>query len=174
MRSALFLILTCASAGATPRYGLGRAPTPGEIAKADISIAPSGVGLPIGRGTARGGETVYLARCAGCHGLHGEGLGDFPALVGGRGSLSSKTPVLTVGSYWPFATTLFDYIRRAMPYTSPGTLGTDDIYAVVAFVLFENGIVPMDAIVDEKSLPRIAMPNAKGFRPDPRPDIGPH
>ena len=164
MRSALFLVL----------YGLGRAPTPTEVATADLSISPTGAGLPKGRGTAREGETVYLARCAGCHGVHGEGLGDFPALVGGRGTLATSSPELTVGSYWPFATTVFDYIRRAMPYTAPGTLGVDDIYRVVAFVLFENKIIAEDFVVDERSLAGIAMPNANGFRADPRPDVRPH
>jgi len=173
MRSALLVVLACGTAAAGPRYGLGRAPTTAELATADISISPTGVGLPEGHGTGREGEAVYLARCAGCHGLHGQGLGDFPALVGGRGTLASRSPVLTVGSYWPFATTLFDYIRRAMPYTSPGTLSTDDIYAVAAFILVENAIIPPDFVVDARTLPRIVMPNAGGFRADPRPDVAP-
>jgi cytochrome c len=158
-------------ASASPRYGLGRTPSAAELATADISISPTGIGLPKGHGTARDGETVYLARCAGCHGLHAEGLGDFPALVGGRGTLATKSPLLTVGSYWPFATTLFDYVRRAMPYTSPGTLSSDDIYEVVAFVLFKNEILAADVVVDAQTLPRIVMPNADGFRADPRPDV---
>jgi len=171
MRSALVLVLACATASAGPRYGLGRPPTRDEIAAADISISPAGVGLPAGRGTAREGEVVYLARCAGCHGVHGEGVGDFPALVGGRGTLATKTAVLTVGSYWPFATTLFDYIRRAMPYTAPGSLRPDEIYAVAAFVLSKNEVIGPELVVDAHTLPRIVMPNADGFRADPRPDI---
>jgi len=169
MRSAILGVFACTAATAAPHYGLGRTPSTAEVS--DLSISPTGAGLPAGRGTAREGEAIYLARCAGCHGIHGEGLGDFPALVGGRGTLATKAPVLTVGSYWPFATTLFDYVRRAMPYTAPGTLRDADVYAVVAFVLFENQIIAADASLDASTLPRITMPNAHGFRPDPRPDV---
>lgn len=112
---------------------------------------------------AREGASLYAARCAQCHGDHGEGRGDFPALVGGRGSLAGDEPVLTVGSYWPHATTLFDYIRRAMPYQEPGVLSPDDVYSLTAWILAENGIVEPTAVLTEETLPNVEMPNRNGF-----------
>ena len=143
----------------------GRVPSPDEIRAWDIDVGPDGRGLPDGSGSAPRGKDVYLQNCAACHGLTGEG-GIGPRLAGGQGSLASENPVKTIGSFWPYAPTLFDYIRRAMPYSAPETLGTDDTYAVVAYLLSINGIVPEDATVDRMSLPRVAMPNRAGFRPD--------
>jgi len=147
-----------ASAGAG-NGTIGRAPTAAELRAADISIAPDGRGLPPGRGSSRDGEAPYQSLCAACHGARGEGRGDFPALVGGRGSVGTASPVLTVGSYWPYATTLWDYIRRAMPYLSPGTLTPDQVYALTAFLLRANDIIPADLDLTEKTLPRVRMPN---------------
>jgi S-disulfanyl-L-cysteine oxidoreductase SoxD len=141
---------------------LGREVKPAEIAAWDISITPDGSGLPPGSGTAAEGSAVYFAKCAGCHGGKGtEGPAD--RLVGGIGTLATKRPVKTVGSYWPFATTLFDYIRRAMPYNAPRSLSNDEVYAVSAYLLFLNGIIDLEVRLDAKSLPQVKMPNRDGF-----------
>lgn len=139
-----------------------------QISEADalakgVSILPDGSGLPSGRGTVKQGQKIYAEKCAACHGDHGEGRADFPALVGGRGSLSTDKPFLSVGSYWPTATTLFDYIWRGMPYGSPGTLSADESYALTAWILAANDIVKKTSVIDHRSLPDVKMPNAKGF-----------
>ena len=160
---------------ATPlptRYGIGRPATAEEIAVRDISVSPSGAGLPAGSGTAAQGRPLYEQRCAGCHGLRGDGVGDdYPALAGGSGTLATSNPIQTVGSYWPYATTVWDYIHRAMPYDTPGTLHPDEVYAITAYVLFLNGIVSEVAALDAHSLPAARMPNRDGFIRDPRPDV---
>jgi len=154
----------------SPTFGVGRAPTSEELKAIDIDVLPDGRGLPPGRGTARAGRETYTSRCVTCHGPTGrEGPQDI--LAGGQGSLNTSTPLKTVGSYWPFATTLWDYLRRAMPFDHPGTLTTDQVYATTAFVLFLNGIVGEDDVLDEMTLPRVKMPNRDGFVGDPRPDI---
>ena len=147
---------------ATRTPGLGTPVSATEAARWDISIPPSGDGLPPGSGSARQGAAVYAANCQACHGQGGTGK-PADALVGGIGSLASATPVKTVGSYWQYATTLFDYTRRAMPLTSPLTLSNDDVYAVTAYLLFLNGIVAEDAIMNAQSLPAVKMPNRDGF-----------
>jgi cytochrome c len=162
--------LATAAGAAPPPYGLGRAATPQEIAGWDIDVRADGAGLPPGRGAVSDGQAVFAQRCAACHGQGGEG-GLADALVGGAGTLATAKPVRTVGSYWPYATTLFDYVRRAMPFNAPQSLSASDTYAVVAYVLFLNHIVPARAVLDAKSLPRVRMPNRAGFTsPDPRPD----
>jgi cytochrome c len=154
----------------SPTFGIGRAPTAEELKAIDIDVLPDGSGLPPGRGTARAGRETYTSRCVTCHGPTGrEGPQDI--LAGGQGSLNTSTPLKTVGSYWPFATTLWDYLRRAMPFDHPGTLTTDQVYASTAYVLFLNGIVGEDDVLDETTLPRVKMPNRDGFVGDPRPDI---
>lgn len=144
---------------------LGVAVSAEEVARWDISIPPSGAGLPKGGGTAREGLQVYEQKCLACHGPKGAGK---PAdvLVGGVGSLVSKTPLRTVGSYWPYATTLFDYVRRAMPTTNPLSLSDDEVYAVSAYVLYLNGIVGEDVQMNAQSLPQVKMPNRDGFISD--------
>lgn len=142
--------------------GLGRPATHEEIAAIDISIPPSGEGLPPGSGNAVAGETVYVEKCAACHGAEGKGE-TADKLVGGIGSLSSEKPVKSVGSYWPYATTLFDYIRRSMPLTVPMSLTDDEVYAVTAYILFINGIVTNEQTIDAASLPKVLMPNRDGF-----------
>jgi S-disulfanyl-L-cysteine oxidoreductase SoxD len=139
-----------------------------DIAPKNITVFPDGKGLPVGRATAREGRCVYESRCAACHGARGEGVGDFPARSGGRGTLGSSEPVLTVGSYWPYSTTLWDYIHRAMPYPQPGSLTTNDVYGATACVLYLNGIVTEDQSVDQKTLAKIRMPNREGFSADGR------
>lgn len=155
-----------------PKYGVGRPATPAEIKALDISIAPDGKGLPPGSGTAAQGKDVFARRCQKCHGEAGIG-GDEPPLVGGKGTLASAKPLKTVGSYWPYATTLFDYINRAMPFKEPGLLTHDQVYAVSAYLLFRNGIIGENDVMDAKSLPQVRMPNRDGFIPDGRPDVGP-
>jgi cytochrome c len=157
------------SAPAT-EFGLGRAPTQAEIDGWNIDAVPSGAGLPKGSGSAAQGETIYAERCVACHGEKGEGPMD--RLAGGIGSLASDKPVKTVGSYWPYATTLYDYIHRAMPFDHPQSLSDDDVYAVAAYVLFLNDLVEKDAVMNAESLPQVKMPNRDGFYgPDPRPDV---
>lgn len=153
------------------RYNIGRGATPDEVRARDISVRPDGVGLPPGDGTPEEGRGVYAAKCSSCHGDRGEGTAHYPALVGGEGSLTSATPVRTVGSYWPYATTVWDHIHRTMPYTKPGTLTPDETYSVTAYILFLNGIVDEHLELNEKTLPKVKMPNRDGFVPDPRPDV---
>jgi cytochrome c len=142
--------------------GFGRPATSAEIAAIDIDIPPSGKGLPAGSGNAAAGEAVYAQKCASCHAAEGKGK---PAdkLIGGIGSLDSAKPVKSVGSFWPYATTLFDYVRRSMPLNAPMTLTDDEVYAVTAYVLFLNGIVSKQQTMDAKSLPQVRMPNRNGF-----------
>ena len=160
---ALLLTTATASTGAVmPGPHLGRAAMPAEMAGWDIDIPPSGAGLPAGSGTARQGTVVYSAKCLACHGEKGAGK-PADALVGGIGSLAGAQPLRTVGSYWPHATTLFDYVRRAMPLNNPMSLSNDEIYAVCAYILFQNGIIAADAHMNAITLPRVKMPNRDGF-----------
>lgn len=172
---ALMAVVLAASiasgAQAAAPLGVGHTARPQDVKKASITVFPDGAGLPPGQGTVAQGRALYLERCAACHGAKGEGNDDYPALAGGRGSLRSKAPILTVGSYWPYATTLWDYIRRAMPYPQPGSLTPDEVYALTAYVLHLNGIVDERTTLDRQSLPRIHMPNRDGFASDPRPDF---
>jgi cytochrome c len=163
--------LTCAtSAQAQGPYGIGRVATPAEIAGWNIDIDRYGNNLPPGSGSVDHGREVYDQQCAACHGAEGEGgVGD--RLVGGQGTLATPDPVKTVGSYWPYAPTLFDYIRRAMPQNSPESLSNDDVYAVSAYILHLNGLLPAEATLDAKTMSAIKMPNRKMFVGDPRPDV---
>jgi cytochrome c len=144
--------------------GLGVPVTPEQIAGADVSIPPDGSGLPPGSGTPAEGGTIYNAKCLVCHGPEGAG-GAADRLVGGHGTLKDAAPVKTIGSYWPYATTLFDYIRRAMPYHEPHSLTDAEAYALTAYLLHLNGIVAADAVMDATSLPKVQMPNRANFVP---------
>jgi cytochrome c len=160
---AVVLLAACANqpqAGQPP--ALGVAVTANEVARWDISIPPSGAGLPAGSGSVKQGEAVYAAKCLSCHGEKGTGKPADP-LVGGIGTLATPKPVRTVGSYWPYATTLFDYVRRAMPITNPLSLSNDEVYAVCAYILNLNGIVAEGAVMNAQSLPQVKMPNRDGF-----------
>ena len=163
--------LACAtSAQAQSPYGIGRPATPAEIAGWNIDIDRDGHNLPPGSGTVSHGHEVFDQQCAACHGAKGEGgLGD--RLAGGQGTLATPKPVRTVGSYWPYAPTLFDYIRRAMPQNAPQSLSNDDVYAVSAYVLYLNGLLPANAVLDAKTLAAIKMPNRSNFVGDSRPDV---
>lgn len=151
-------------------FGFGKPASEREIAGWNIDVSPDGKGLPPGSGTASSGKPLYERHCAACHGMKGEGK---PAdrLAGGRGTLNADRPVMTVGSYWPYATTLYDYINRSMPFNAPQSLRPDEVYAIAAYVLFLNGIVQESDVMDAARLPRVEMPNRKGFVPDPRPDL---
>ncbi len=157
--------------GQSPKYGLGRAPTAEEIKAWDITVFPDGRGLPEGSGTAVEGKDVYERRCQRCHGSEGKG-GDEPPIAGGKGSIATAKPLKTVGSYWPYATTLFDYIRRAMPFKDPGMLTANQTYAVSAYILQLNGLIGVNEAMNAKTLPQVKMPNREGFIADPRPDTG--
>jgi len=164
--AALLCAATAAAAAEPPK--LGQAASPSDIAAWDISIAPDGAGLPPGQGTSAQGEAVYVSKCLACHGEKGAGKPN-DVLVGGAGSLAAgQTPVKTVGSFWPYATTLFDYIRRAMPYHEPKSLTADEVYAVSAYILALNGIIGAGDVIDAQSLPKVKMPNRDGFVPFPR------
>jgi len=156
----------------SPRYGGGGTPTAEGARALGITVAPDGTGLPAGSGTAVEGKDVFAARCAVCHGAKAEG-GDGPTLVGGQGTLATPKPIRTVGSYWPYATTVWDYVNRAMPFNQPGTLSHDEVYAVAAYVLFLNDIIGETQVLNATSLPLIKMPNRDGFVSDPRPDVSP-
>lgn len=151
-------------------FGVGKPATSAEIQSWNIDVGPDGEGLPPGQGSVQEGAKVYAATCAACHGPTGR-EGPMNRLVAGEGTLGTDHPVKTVGSYWPYATTLYDYIFRAMPPTAPQTLSPDEVYAVVAWILFQNGIVDETTVLDRQSLPAIRMPNREGFVPDPRPDV---
>jgi len=159
---ALFFALTShVSAQQSPN--LGKPISPEDLASWDISIGPDGAGLPPGSGTVKQGEAVYMAKCQACHGEKGAGTPN-DRLVGGQGSLpGDKPPVKTVGSYWPYATTLFDYIRRAMPFNESKSLTNDEVYGVVAYLLNLNGVIPEGETMNAQSLPKVAMPNRDGF-----------
>src|ERR1700691_5252793 len=141
---------------------LGRPLTSEEVRKIDITVSPDGRGLPPGSGSVAAGAAVYAKNCQSCHGAQGAGKPQ-DQLTGGLGTLASQKPVKTPASYWPVATTLFDYIRRAMPITSPQSLTNDEVYSVTAYILSIDGIVTPDAVLDAKSLPRVKMPNKDGF-----------
>lgn len=154
-------------------YGIGHTAGPADIAAWNIDIDAKGNGLPQGAGTATQGDAIYRMRCQVCHGADLEGVkqtGGEP-LVGGRGTLTGANPVKTVESYWPLATTLYDYINRAMPFDKPGSLQPEEIYSVVAFILAKAGIIAADQEMNAQSLPRVRMPNRDGFFPDDRPDV---
>lgn len=162
---AFALAVACPTLGAQ-QYHLG-SPAPKALIEAwDIDVRPDGAGLPAGQGSVAQGRELYAQRCAACHGVRGEG-GPQDRLAGGQRSLTSAAPVKTVGSFWPYATTLFDYVRRAMPFDAPQSLDDDAVYAVVAFLLHLNGIVPETAVMTRITLPSVEMPNRQGFIAQP-------
>lgn len=156
------VLLASAAPAAVPSPNLGRPVDPAALAAMDISIPPDGRGLPPGSGAAEQGAAIFAAKCQSCHGAAGVG-GPNDRLTGGVGSLASPKPVKTVASYWPYATTVFDYIRRAMPITAPQSLTNEEAYALTAYLLSVDGIVPKDASIDAQSLPQVRMPNRDGF-----------
>ena len=166
----LLVLIATPLAAQSPTYAVGKPPNAEDVRALGSQIAPDGTGLPEGSGTVAAGREVFAAQCARCHGEQAKGdVG--PALVGGQGTLATARPVKTVGSFWPYATTLWDYINRAMPFDKPGLLKAPEVYAVSAFILNLNGIIPDNATMDAKTLPKIKMPNRDGFVSDPRPDV---
>lgn len=158
-----------AAAPSSVRLGLGRVALPAEIKAWDIDVRPDGVGLPPGKGTVRLGDELFQTQCASCHGEFGQGNGRWPVLAGGQDSLKSDRPDKTVGSFWPELSTVYDYIRRAMPYGNAQSLTTDEIYSLTAYVLFLNDIVKDETFeLSDKNLTTIKLPNAGGFHGDDR------
>ena len=166
--SVLAALIALASAGGafaqSPTYKVGRPPTEAELRAWDNVVGTDGKELPPGSGTAKDGAKVFATKCAFCHGATGT-EGPAPRLVGGVDSINTRAPVLTLGSYWPFATTVWDYINRSMPQSAEGSLTPDQVYAVTAFLLFKNGIVTETDILDAKTLLKVQMPNRSGFYP---------
>ncbi len=176
MRAAAALLALAAVPAQAQTYGLGLLASERDLAAWNIDVTPDGAGLPSGSGSVARGRQVYESQCAACHGIKGEGK-PADALVGGQGSLNraqadGKPPLKTIGSFWPYATTVFDFINRAMPYNAPQSLKPDEVYAVTAYLLHLNGILPSDAVLDASTLPRVRMPNRDGFVVDGRPDTG--
>lgn len=154
--------------GLPARFGAGRAATADEIAALDIDVSPDGTGLPPGRGTVGEGARVYAAQCASCHGRDGEGVPSVGNRLVGREPLDKTGWNRTIGNYWPFATSLFDYVRRSMPFDRPGSLTAEEVYAVTAYLLHRNEIIPEDAVMDAVTLPRVEMPARNIFSRDDR------
>jgi mono/diheme cytochrome c family protein len=154
------------------RFGLGHAPAAERLAAEDIDVSPSGAGLPAGSGTSAQGATIYAASCASCHGANGEGQGPYPQLIGGpKGTFNFASDYKiprTIGNYWPYATSLYDYIRRAMPLTAPGSLTADQTYAVTAYLLSKEGVIAESTTLDAKALAAIQMPAKSHFVVDDR------
>ena len=178
MRRFVFIAAACfmvaSAVAATDKsgyYGYGQLATLEQIAGWDIDVRPDGVGLPPGSGTVEDGETLYEEQCAACHGSFGEGVGRFPSLAGGEGSLKDERPQKTVGSYWKYTSTLWDYIHRAMPFAQPESLSDDEVYAVTAYVLYLNDLVEDDFELTRENLSSIRLPNEGSFIPDQRPDV---
>lgn len=151
-------------------FGLGRVATPEEIAGWDIDVRPDGQGLPVGKGSVATGEAIFADKCASCHGDFAEGVGRWPVLAGGQGTLKDPRPVKTVGSYWPYLSTLFDFITRAKPFGDAKSLKPDEVYAITAFLLHMNDIVDADFELSKQNFTSIRLPNEARFTDDPRPD----
>ena len=154
-----------------PTYGVGRTPTAEETKAWDVTIPSDGTGLPAGSGTAALGKAIYTERCASCHGPNGAD-GKYDRLVGGRGTLATDKPILTIGSFWPYTPTLWSFINRAKPVDEPGSLTAEQVYAITAYLLHLNGIIGEHDVMDARTLPQVRMPNREGFVLDPRPDVG--
>ncbi len=149
-------------------YGIGHVATDAEIAGWDIDVRPDGLGLPPGQGSVKDGEEIYMTKCAACHGEFGESAGRWPQLAQGKGTLATNDPVKTVGSYFPYASVLFDYVRRSMPFGDAQSLGNDELYAVVAYVLYLNDLVDEKFVLSKATWSAVKMPNRGGFYDDDR------
>lgn len=162
------LSLTAGTTLASGKYGLGRTATPEEVAAWDIDIRPDGAGLPEGSGTVAQGEEVWEEKCASCHGDFGEAVDRWPVIAGGQDTLDSADPVKTVGSYWPYLSTVYDYVYRAMPFTEARSLEPDEVYALTAYILSINDMVDDDFELSKSNFASVKMPNEGGFVPDDR------
>jgi len=171
LKAAALVALVAPPAWAEP-LGLGREATPAEIAAWDIDVRPDGLGLPEGEGSVLDGEEIFLERCAVCHGDFGEGRDRWPVLAGGQGSLKRDRPVKTIGSYWPYLSTVWDYVHRAMPFGDPQSLSGDQVYAITAYLLYMNDVIDDDEFVlSNENFTEVRLPNEANFFDDPRPDI---
>jgi cytochrome c len=166
--AATLALSSLALAQGAKKVGLGRAALPEEVAAWDIDVRPDGLGLPPGKGSVKDGEDLYLTHCAACHGEFGEAVGRWPVLVGGQGSLKHEQPEKTIGSYWPYASTTFDYIKRAMPYGNARSLTDDEIYAITAWLLNQNGVVKDDFVLSKENFTSVKLPNEPAFYDDDR------
>lgn len=159
----------CISAPAmAASLGLGRAALTEEIAAWDKDISPDGTGLPVGSGSVEYGEEIFSEGCASCHGEFAEGVDNWPKLSGGMNTLNREDPLKTIGSYWPYLSTTYDYIRRSMPFGGAQTLSDDDVYAMVAYILYSNDLVDDDFVLSNENFLEVEMPNADGFVIDDR------
>jgi cytochrome c len=171
----IFLMAANAALAQTPSYSnIGRTPTKEEVQAWDISVGPDGKGLPAGHGTSKEGAEIFIAKCAVCHGPEGQGGKIGPRVVGGQAdteTLKTMKPVRTVGGYWPYATSVWDFIRRAMPRGQSGTLTPNEVYSLTAFILSKSGIIQEGDVLDQTTLPKVQMPNRNGFVPAKFADI---
>jgi cytochrome c2 len=165
------LALIAATPAFSDGYGLGQPALPEEIAAWNLDIPPDGSGLPEGRGDVETGDEIFVEKCGTCHGDFAEGRGNWPALAGGFDTLDDRDPVKTVGSYWPYLSTVWDYVHRSMPFGNAQTLETDEVYAIVAYILYSNSIVEDDFELTHESFMEIEMPNGDGFIVDDRPEV---
>ena|SRR5579863_2056099 len=175
LSAGIFLLVANVALAQAPDFAnVGRAPTKAEIQAWDISIGPDGKGLPEGQGAAKDGAAIFAEKCAVCHGPNGEGAKIGPRVVGGIAdteTLTTLKPVRSVGGYWPYATSVWDFIRRAMPRDQSGSLTPNEVYALTAFILFKSNIIPESEVLDQKTLPKVQMPNRNGFVPAKFADI---
>ena len=162
------LLAVTAGAAQAEGYGLGREALPEEIEAWDVAVLPDGTGLPEGSGDVWTGEEVFAEACAACHGEFAEGIDSWPVLAGGMGTLTDRRPVKTVGSYWPYLSTVFDYVHRSMPFGGAQTVSEDETYAIVAYILYSNGLVDDDFVLTNENFTEVVLPNAEGFYPDDR------
>jgi len=160
--AAFMIAVGVSSAQAQEGPNLGVEATAAQVAGWDVSVASDGSGLPAGSGTAKAGAEIYTAKCFACHGERGQGLVN-DKLAGGQGTIGTDAAVKTIGSYWPYATTVFDYVRRAMPYPQPHSLGDQEAYALTAYLLYVNGLIGENDVIDAKTLPKVKMPNHDNF-----------
>lgn len=161
--------IAAAAQAPAAKLGIGRPALPEEVRAWDIDVRPDGAGLPPGKGTVKQGDEIFQAQCATCHGEFGQGNGRWPALAGGQGTLKADRPDKTIGSFWPDVSTVYDYIRRAMPFGNAQSLTTDEIYSLTAYILYLNDVVKDENFeLNDKNLPTVKLPNAGGFYDDDR------
>jgi len=174
LTSLLALAIAAPALAQTKKAGLGREAHPEEVKAWDTDVRPDGLGLPPGKGSVKEGEALFLERCASCHGEFGEAVGRWPVLAGGKGTIKSANPEKTVGSFWPYLSTTFDYIKRAMPYGNARSLSDDEVYAITAFLLSLNDLVKDDFVLSKENFTSVKMPNVGEFYDDDREKVEKH
>jgi len=168
--AALTLVSFAGGAAIAEKYGLGREALPEEIKAWDIDVRPDGQGLPPGKGSVAEGEAIFAEQCAACHGDFAEGVDNWPVLAGGIDTIKTADPVKTVGSYWPYLSTVYDYIHRAMPFGNAQSLEPDQIYAITAYILYSNNLVDDEFVLSNENFTEVRLPNEDNFFMDDRPD----